>query len=242
MDTPEAGCGPGQFPSCSGPSVGKKMVHSRSTTFGEPLPQSTTRLWLAPGSRQDHRRGRSPSPLLREREGCVPPHSLDTRDEPSRGKFQAAPAGQLPGPFLLAHLPGWAFPGDPGRFSEPCLPSRVPQSKLWDRTCPKCPCCRLTCPEPRVFGYQPQEHTGVPGNPLSLHPGTCRPLQGCGGQKARVHSDTVTQECCPGGCWGRGGLCSVRPSPLWPAVPPKPTIPKAPWVCDAKPEVQGPET
>lgn len=83
VDTPEAGCGPGQCPCCNGLSVRKKTAHARSATSGEPLPQSTTRLWLAPGSGQDHGRGRSPSPLLREPEGRVPPHSLDTQDEPS---------------------------------------------------------------------------------------------------------------------------------------------------------------
>lgn len=53
---------------------------------------------------------------------------------------------------------------------------------------------------------------------------------------------TVMQKCCPWGCRGRAGLCAIRPSPLWSAVHPKLTVTKAPWVGDAKLEVQGPET
>lgn len=77
------GLRPWAVPSRSGLSVRKQTAHARSATSGEPLPQSPTRLWLAPGSGQDHGRGHAPSPLLRGPEGCVAPHSLDTQDGPS---------------------------------------------------------------------------------------------------------------------------------------------------------------
>lgn len=112
-----------------------------------------------------------------------PPHSLGAQDKPSRGKFQAAPPGQLPGPFLFADLPGWLFPGHPAGRQSRGLTSTASQRGPWDRTRLQGPRCHQTQPRAQHVcvpalrralspaGHTPhQELTGVPGSPVSLHP------------------------------------------------------------------------
>lgn len=183
-----------------------------------------------------------------------PPHSLGAHDEPSRGKFQAAPPGQLPGPFLFADVPRWLFPVHPAGPQSRGLASTASQRGPWDRTRLQRPRCHQTRPRAqRVWvpalrkalspaGHMPhQEHMGVPGSPVSLHPPHPSALTGMQLTQARGPStwSTVTQGRCPGWCWREGGLCSVRPGSRGQKCIQGPSSLEAPWVSEANLEVQG---